>query len=277
MSPSLSFGVFFGILLCANAQLIALGTANTYAIIAYSTVTSSGSATAHSVVTGDIGVSPNTALVGFPPATSSGNPQLANGASAAALADSNTAYTSATSQACPTPSAAAELGGLTLTPGVYCWTPANVQITTALTLSGPAGSVWVFQIAGQLTVGNGASVVLSGGATSCGVFWAVGSSASIGTTAAFQGTLMAHAGIAVNTGASVLGRLFSATAAVTLQTNFVSVAQCANATHPLLSSSTGGVPASSSTGGKSAASTNSASAPALVVLALIGSAVVYYL
>jgi hypothetical protein len=73
--------------------------------------------------------------------------------------------------------------------GVYCWTPANAQITGALTLSGPAGSQWIFQLAGVLTVANGASVVLSGGATACKVFFAV-SSASLGSTSAFQGTIL---------------------------------------------------------------------------------------
>jgi hypothetical protein len=109
--------------------------------------------------------------------------------------------------------------------GVYCWTPANVGITGALTLAGPAGSQWVFQIAGTLTVADGASIVLSGGATACGVFFAV-TSASLGTTAAFQGSILAYAAISARAGATVNGRLISSTAAVTLLSNVVDVSAC---------------------------------------------------
>jgi hypothetical protein len=141
--------------------------------------------------------------------------------------------------------------------GVYCWTPADAQITGALTLSGSATDQWVFQLAGVFTITNGASVVLSGGASACKVFFAV-SSATIGTTAAFQGTILgkpatlplsccvtvrslallcvilsAHAAVSVNTGATVMGRLISSTAAVSLLSNIVDVSVCSASVRPL--------------------------------------------
>ena len=134
---------------------------------------------------------------------------------------------------------------------MYCWTSASAQITGALTLSGPAGSVWVFQLATSLTVASGASITISGGANACNVVWAIGS-AIFGTTAAVQGTFLcksfgsssfgllvyfslahwligscaAYATIAVATGATVSGRLVSSTAAVTLDSNTIDSSAC---------------------------------------------------
>lgn len=114
-----------------------------------------------------------------------------------------------------------DIGGMTLAPGLYKFTSGvSVSIKGSdVTLSGTATDVWIFQIATTLTVGNGIHVVLAGGAKASNVFWQVGTSASLGTTSVFKGTIMADQSIALNTGASVEGRLLARIAAVTLASN----------------------------------------------------------
>lgn len=114
-----------------------------------------------------------------------------------------------------------DIGGMTLVPGLYKFTSGvSVSITGSdVTLSGSATDVWIFQIATTLTVGNGIHVVLAGGAKASNVFWQVGTSASLGTTSVFKGTIMADQSIVLNTGASVEGRLLARIAAVTLASN----------------------------------------------------------
>ena len=117
-----------------------------------------------------------------------------------------------------------DLGGLTLTPGVYCFS-SSAQLTGTLTLNalGNPGAVWVFQIGSTLTTASGSSVVFINGGQPCGAFWQVGSSATLGTTTTFSGNILALASITLNTGATSAGGLFARTGAVTLDTNVVSV------------------------------------------------------
>ena len=114
---------------------------------------------------------------------------------------------------------AGEIGGLTLAPGLYKW-GTGVLITTDVTLSGGPNDVWIFQVAGTLNQGNATRVTLAGGARAKNIFWQVAGAVTIGTTAHFEGIMLAKTLIAVNTGASVTGRLFAQTA-VTLQMNAV--------------------------------------------------------
>jgi hypothetical protein len=114
---------------------------------------------------------------------------------------------------------AGNIGGLTLGPGVYKWS-SGVLIPTNLTLNGNSNSVWIFEIAQNLVVANGAFVRLTGGALAKNVFWQVGGQAVLGTTSHFEGTLLSKTLIAMQTGASIKGRLFAQTA-VTLQMNSV--------------------------------------------------------
>ena len=114
---------------------------------------------------------------------------------------------------------AGEIGGKTLAPGLYKWST-NVSISTDITLSGSPDAVWIFQIAGKLKQANGVRVILAGGALAKNIFWQVAGDATIGTTAHFQGILLGKTLIAVNTGATVNGRLLAQTA-VTLQMNSV--------------------------------------------------------
>lgn len=144
----------------------------------------------------------------------------------AAKGDLTTAYNDAAGRM-PVPTGkflnpgSGDIGGMTLVPGLYKFTSGvSVSISGSdVTLTGKATDVWIFQIATTLTVGNGIHVVLAGGAKASNVFWQVGTSASLGTTSVFKGTIMADQSIALNTGASVEGRLLARIAAVTLASN----------------------------------------------------------
>ena len=135
----------------------------------------------------------------------------------AAVRDMETAYTDAAGRTSPdfTELGAGEIGGMTLAPGLYKG-GTGLSISTDVTLSGGPDAVWIFQVAGTLKQANGKRVTLAGGAQAKNIFWQVGDSVTIGTTAQFQGVVLGKTLIAVNTGASATSRLFSQTA-VTLQ------------------------------------------------------------
>ena len=190
-----------------------LGTAGNFAVLAGTTVTNTGP----SWITGQLGVSPGTAVTGFPPGTSG---VQHNGDSVALTAQTNltAAYTNAAAQPCPSTNnlTGSNLGGLTLVPGVYCQTTAPT-LTGTLTLNG--GGVYIFQIGSTLVTASGARVALIGGAQPCDIFWVVGSSATIATSTSFVGNIMALTQIAMQTGATLNGRALARNAAVTLDTN----------------------------------------------------------
>ena len=110
---------------------------------------------------------------------------------------------------------------MTLEPGLYKWS-SGLLISTDITLSGGANDVWIFQVAGDITQADASSIILAGGALAKNIFWQVGggTGVSIGTTAHFEGVVLAEKGITLNTGAVVNGRLLSQTA-VTLDQNIV--------------------------------------------------------
>jgi len=139
----------------------------------------------------------------------------------AAIGDMGIAYSDAAGRSLPdvTELGAGQIGGLTLTPGLYKWS-SNVLISNSVTLSGGPNDVWIFQIAGEVNQASATSVILSGGALSKNVFWQAAGGVAIGTTAHFAGVLLGQTLIAVKTGASVDGRLLAQTA-VTLQQNAV--------------------------------------------------------
>ena len=138
-----------------------------------------------------------------------------------AVLDMEYAYDDAAGRVGPdfTELGAGEIGGLTLAPGLYKW-GTGVLITTDVTLNGGPNDVWIFQIAGTLNQANGMRVTLAGGARAKNIFWAVAGAVTLGTTAHFEGVILGKTMIAVNTGASVNGRLLAQTA-VTLQMNAV--------------------------------------------------------
>jgi hypothetical protein len=114
---------------------------------------------------------------------------------------------------------AGNIGGLTLSPGLYKWT-SGINIPTSITLSGSPTSVWIFQVSGTLNMSPGVIVHLSGGARAKNIFWQVSQGVTLGTTSHFEGNILGHTLIAMNTGASINGRLLAQTAA-TLQKNTV--------------------------------------------------------
>lgn len=222
----------------STAQLpVDLGLAGNYAILAKAGISTTGT----TLITGDIGVSPidSTAITGFGLSVDASNqfatsPLVVGRVYAAsyteptptnlgtAVLNMGTAYTDAAGRPFPneTEMGAGEIGGLTIAPGLYKWS-GNVLVTTDVTLSGCPEDVWIFQIAGDLTVANGKSVFLSGGAQAKNIFWQVaGSTVSIGSTAHMEGIVLAQNGITMNTGASWNGRALSQKA-VTLIANAI--------------------------------------------------------
>lgn len=139
----------------------------------------------------------------------------------AAVADMQAAYVDAAGRTSPTATelGAGQLGGLTVTPGLYKWST-NVLISTEVVLSGGANDVWIFQIAGNITQANGIRVKLSGGAQAKNIFWQVAGQVTIGTTATFEGTILSQTLVALNTGAVLNGRALAQTE-VTLQQSAV--------------------------------------------------------
>ena len=198
-----------------------LGTAKTFAVLAASAVTNTGG----SNLTGDLGISPNGAgsITGFPPGGYSGTLHAADGVALQAQSDVTVAYNNLVGQPCDANLTGQDLGGKTLTSGVYCFN-ASAQLTGDLVLNaqGNPAAVWIFQMGSTLTTASNASVAVINGGTSCNAFWQVGSSATLGTATAFKGNILALASIGLNKGASLSGRALAQTAAVTLDTNTIS-------------------------------------------------------
>jgi len=206
------------------ATSLTMGAAAPYAVLAGSTITNTGS----SVITGSIGLSPGTSITGFPPGTVTGSTDPANANSLAAMNASTAAYLVAAGETPFQTVAAGTLGGgAPLVPGVY-QSASSLSLTGPLTLDagGDANAVFIFQSGSTLKTASGSSIVLTGGAQACNVFWQVGSSATLGTTTAFQGTILAQTSITLNTGATVNGRVQAQTGAVTLNGNTVTVPTC---------------------------------------------------
>ena len=215
----------------AGQAAVALGSATSFAVLASSTVTNTGATT----VNGDLGVSPGTGLTGAP--TVNGATHLGDSVAAQAQLDLTTAYNDAAGRTAGAVLVAGNLGGQTLTPGLYAST-SSLEISSGdLTLDalGDANAVWIFQMASTLTTTSGRQVILAGGAKASNVFWQVGSSATLGTTSVFKGTIMALASITVTTGATLEGRALARTAAVTLDGNTVGFGISADATPPTVS------------------------------------------
>jgi hypothetical protein len=204
----------------ASAQ-ISLGTAQNFGVLGGSTVTNTGATT----VNGNVGVSPGSAVTGFPPGVVVGGAIHSNDAVAMqAQNDLTTAYNNIAATPCTVDLTGQNLGGLTLTPGVYCFST-SAQLTGALTLNalGNANALFLFKIGSSLTTASGSSVsVINNGGSSCNkVFWQVGSSATIGTGSSFTGDILALSSITITTGANTNGRALARNGAVTLDTNNV--------------------------------------------------------
>lgn len=204
-----------------QAQNVVLGTAAAYGVLgATPNVTNTGP----TVVTGDVGVWPAASITGFPPGIVNGAIHAGDSAAQQAQSDLTTAYNDAAGRPCPLGNNLTGLvlgsGGtvLTLTPGVYCFA-STAQLTGDLILNG--AGVYIFQVGSGLTTATGSSVTLTNGASACGVWWQIGSSATIGTFTALAGNVLALTSITVTTGASVDGRVLAQTGTVTLDSNAI--------------------------------------------------------
>ena len=211
----------------AQAASVPLGTADRFAVLAGSTVTSTGP----SVISGDLGVGPGTAVTGFPPGTVTGGTVHAGDVVALqAQVDLVGAYDDAAGRS-STATVSADLAGRTLTPGVYT-SASSLGLSGDLTLDaqGDPNAVFVFQAGSTLTAGSASRVLLIGGAQACNVFWKVGSSATIGSGSAFVGTVLALTSISLTSGSTLNGRALARNGAVTLDTNTITKSACATPT-----------------------------------------------
>jgi hypothetical protein len=173
-----------------------------------------------------VGVSPGTAVDGFPPgAINNGTIHAADPAAAQAKLDLTTAYNDAAGRTVGAVTVAGNLGGQTLTPGLYKST-SSLEISSGdLTLNGQgnANAVFIFQIASTLTTASDRKIFLTGNAKAANVFWQVGTSATLGTISVFKGTIMADQSITLTTGATLEGRALARIGAVTLDASTVTV------------------------------------------------------
>jgi Ice-binding-like len=219
----------------AGPASVNLGTAGSYVLLSKAGISTTGA----THVTGDLAVSPiaATAVTGFGLVQDSSRTfsrsSLVTGRVYAsnyavptpskltvAVKDMETAYTNAAGRSAGvTGLGAGNIGGLTLAPGVYKW-GTGVTIPTNVTLSGGTNDVWIFQIAGTLTVSSATKVILAGGAQAKNIFWQVAGATTLGTTSTFNGTILDKKNIALRTGAVLNGRALAQTA-ITLQANKV--------------------------------------------------------
>jgi hypothetical protein len=203
----------------------AFSTAQSFAVLAGQTVTNTGP----TVVFGDLGVSPGTAVTGFPPGSVSGGvTHTADAVALQAQSDLTAAYLDIAGRACNFDLTGIDLVGRTLAPGVYCFS-SSALLSGALVLDaqGSPDALFVFQVASGLTTASNASVRMINGGETCNVFWQVGSSAVIGTGTTFVGSILALTSISLGTGATVSGRVLARNGEVTLDDNQVSVGSCA--------------------------------------------------
>lgn len=202
---------------------VGLGAATSFAVLAGSTVTNTGP----SLIAGNLGVSPGTAVTGFPPGlVVNGVQNAANAVARGAKADLGKAWVDAAGRG-PASAVAADIGGRTLKPGVYSHA-SGMFLTGTVTLDAQNDpkAVFIFQAGSTLITASSSRVRLLNGAQPCNVYWQVGSSATLGTNTDFVGTVMALTSVSLKTGADVEGRVLARNGAVTLDTNTISLPRC---------------------------------------------------
>ncbi len=200
---------------------VPMGTAADFEVLAGSTVTNTGPTI---ISGGNLGLSPGSAVTGFPPGTLTPPAvmHVTDPTAAQAELDLTTAYL----YAAGLPGGAVlpgDLSGLTFTPGLYK-TSSTVELSVGnvtLDAQGNANAVFIFQVGSTLTTLGSTQVVLAGGAQAKNIYWQVGSSATLGTNSIFQGNILSLQAITLDTGATLLGRALAINAAVTLDSNTV--------------------------------------------------------
>ena len=193
-----------------------------FSVLAGSAVTNTGS----TVVSGDVGVNPGTAVTGFPPGLASGTIHSADAVASQGQAALASAYIDAATRTGGT-AVAGDLVGKTLTAGIYTSTSSLADSgDVTLDAQGNPDAVFIFQIASTLITGSGSHIILANGAKACNVFWQVGSSATLGTNSVFKGNIMALTSITVTTGVNLEGRALARNGAVTLDSDVITGCSC---------------------------------------------------
>ena len=200
---------------------IALGTATNFAVLAGSGITNTGPTT----INGDIGTFPTPTETGRASIVLTGTDHAGDAVTQQAKTDLTTAYNQAAG-AGPATAVATELGGRTLTPGVYTSPTLAITGTLYLDTQGDPSAVFVFQSSSTLITASASTVVVLNSLTACNVFWQVGSSATLGTNSSFLGTILAETSITATTQASIRGRLLARNGAITLDTNTIIPVPC---------------------------------------------------
>jgi len=224
----------------SHAQAPSLLTAGSFGVLAGSTVTNTGS----TVINGNVGVSPGTAIIGFPPGlVNGGGIHAADAVALQAQIDNTNAYNVLAGRPITTNLTGQDLGGKTLVAGVYGFNT-SAQLTGTLTLNGQGNpnSVFIINVGSTLTTASGSSISLINGAQGGNVFFRVGSSATLGTSTSFVGDILALTSITLNTSAKIIcGDALAQNGAVTLDTNTITTCTTttASASSVLPSSATG--------------------------------------
>ena len=243
VSGTIVLTVFSAVFLAGTAiagpASVGLGTAESFAVLASSTITNTGPTT----INGDVGLHPGSAVTGFDSVTLNGTLHVADDAAQQAQADLTTAYNDAAGRT-PVTTVGTELGNQILTTGVYDSADGTFGLTGTLTLNaeGDPNAVFIFQAASTLKTASGSSVALVNGAQACNVFWKVGSSGTLGTATSFKGNILASETITMNTGATLEGRALARGGAVTLATNVITKSACSTPP-PTLTTNGGTTPA----------------------------------
>lgn len=204
----------------ATTVNVGLGAANLFAVLGGTAVTNTGP----SSINGNLGLWSGTSISGFPPGTVSGAIDAANALAMQAQMDVTGAYNVAASQPCGGVLTGQNLGGQTLTAGVYCFgSSAQLNGTLVLNAQGNANAVFIFEVGGALTTLSNSQVTIINGGSGNNVFWQVGGSATLGTTSQFAGNILALSNIALDSGANIsCGRALSLNGGVTMDTNDIS-------------------------------------------------------
>jgi len=199
---------------------VSLGGTSNFAILAGSAITSTGQTT----ITGDIGISPGSSFGGFPPGIHTGTLHINDAIATQAKLDLTAAYNDAAGRtSTDIVTLSGNIGGLTLTPGLYKSTSSLAISSGDLTFDakGNSSAVFIIQIASTLTTTSDRKVFLTGGALASNIFWQVGSSATFGTTSSFKGIVMASQSITFNTGATLQGQALTSVGGITLEGNSI--------------------------------------------------------